>query len=121
MTEEMASTWAQAFFEYKNLTGTFMPGTFADLNNLMDTTFKDVNLQAKAAKSLLGDKFDIDIEGLEGFFASYEIFTREANIIAEDTNHDVFCINNLNRLVPSNLKDGVNLTDPIPRTYARYK
>ena len=59
MTEGTASTWAQAFFEEKNATGTFAPGTWADFTTRLDSTFKDINLQKKAAKLLLEGELSI--------------------------------------------------------------
>ena len=96
MTGETANTWAQAFFEEKNTTGTFAPGTWTAFIDQLNAIFKDINRQAKAAKSLLGDKFDINKAGPEGFFADYEILAREADIVAGTASHDSVHVSNLN-------------------------
>ena len=96
MTEGIANTWAQAFFEEKSVTGTFIPGTWLDFLDQLDAIFKDVNLQVKAVKSLLRGKFNINKEGTEGFFANYKILAREANIITGTASHDLVHVSNLN-------------------------
>ena len=120
VTEGTANTWTHAFFEEKAATGTLIPGTWTDFLDQLNSTFKDVNLQAKATKSLIGDKFD-NKEGPEGFFANYEILARESNIIAGNANHNLVHVSNLNQFLPFELKDRINLVDPVPATYARYK
>ena len=82
----------------------------------LNTTFKDINPQAKAAKSLLGNKFDIDKGGPQGFFANYEILAREARIVAGNADSDIIHVSNLNRLLPFNLRDMCNSADPTPMT-----
>ena len=121
MTKGTANTWAQAFFEEKALTGTLVPGTWTDFQSRLNSTFKDVNLQVKAVKSLLGDKFDIDKEGSKGFFANYEILVREANIVTGTTTHNAVHVSNLNRLLPFDLRDKINAVDPVPVTYDRFE
>ena len=121
MTKGMANTWAQAFFKEKSVTGTFVPGTWLDFLDWLDAIFKDINLQVKADKILLGDRFDINKEGPEGFFANYEILARETNIIAGTASHDSVHVSNLNRLLHFNLRDRINQVNPVPITYTEYK
>ena len=121
MTEGMASTWVQALFEEKNATGTFVPCTWTAFTDKLNATFKDINLQKKAAKELLEKELSIDKEGHEKFFAEYEILARNADLIAGTATNDVIHVHNLNRLMPYNLQDRVNSADPPPGTYDRYK
>ena len=121
MTEGTANTWAQAFFEEKSTTGTFAPGTFTAFVDQLNATFRDVNRQAKAAKNLLENKFDINKTGPEGFFADYEILAREADIITGTATHDSIHVSNLKRILPFELRDRINQADPVPTTYAGYK
>ena len=92
-----------------------------DFLDWLNAIFKDVDHQAKAAKSLLRDKFNINKAGPEGFFADYEVLAREANIIAGKADHDSVHISNLNQLLPFELRDRINQVDPVPITYAEYK
>ena len=121
MTEGTASTWAQAFFEEKGGTSTFTPGTWTNFSDKLDATFKDINLQKKAAKSLLEGELSIDKGGPERFFADYEILARDAELVAGTNTNDIVHIHNLTRLMPYDLRDRVNTADPPPDTYARYK
>ena len=121
MTGGMANTWAQVFFEEKSTTGTFVPGTFTAFVDQLNATFQDVNRQAKAAKNLLENKFDINKTGPEGFFADYEILAREADIVTGTATHDSIHVSNLKQLLPFELRDRINQVDPVPATYAEYK
>ena len=121
MTEGTASTWAQAFFEEKNATGTFVPGTWADFTTRLDATFKDINLQKKATKALLEKEISIDKEGPERFFAEYEILARDAGLITGVAANDIVHVHNLTRLMPFDLRDRLNAADPPPADYVRFK
>ena len=103
MMEGTASTWAQAFFEEKGGTGTFTPGTWTSFSDKLDATFKDINLQKKAAKSLLEGELSIDKGGPERFFADYEILARDAGLVAGTNTNDIVHVHNLTRLMPYDL------------------
>ena len=117
MTEGTASTWAQAFFKEKNETGTFAPGTRTSSLDMLNATFKDVNLQKKAAETPLREKRDIDKEGHKRFFTKYKILARDANL----TTGTLTNCNNLIKVMLYDLQDRVSVVDPPPGSYDRYK
>ena len=100
---------------------TFTPGTWTNFSDKLDATFKDINLQKKAAKRLLEKELSIDKEGPEKFFTEYEILARDAGLVAGTNTNDIVHVHNLTRLMPYDLRDRVNTSDPQPDTYARYK
>ena len=75
ITSGLADNWAQAFYEsaLDPIAGTLTLGTWADFLTKLDETFNDPNAQRKAMDSLLQDKLDIDKDGPQAFFATYEI------------------------------------------------
>ena len=83
--------------------GTFAPGTWTSFTDKLNATFKDINLQKKAAKSLLEGEFSIDKGGPERFFADYEILARDADIVTGTASNDVVHTHNLTRLMPYDL------------------
>lgn len=122
MTSGSASLWAQAFYE-GSLTpaGTLQWGTWADFQKELDSTFKDPNLQRKAAETLLRSRLDIDKNGPESIFAEYEILARNAGMPAGDQDHDHVHVSNLDRLMPFSLRDRLLMLNPLPATFKDYK
>ena len=100
MTEGTASIWAQAFFEEKSESGSFAPGTQTNFTDRLNETFKDIDLQKKAAETFLRKELSINKEGPKGFFARYEILARDAELAAGTSANDVVHVNNLTRLMP---------------------
>ena len=60
--------------------GALVVGTRADFVIRLEATFRDANLQRKAAETLLRKRgaLDIDNGGPEKFFAKYESLSRDA-------------------------------------------
>ena len=111
MTEGTANVWAQAFYEEKmDAAGALTVGTWADFVIRLDATFRDANLQRKAAETLLrkGDVLVIDSGGPEGFFVEYKSLSRDADMVISDASHDAVHINSLTCLMLSDLRDRIS-------------
>lgn len=122
MTSGSANNWAQAYFkEHLDATGDFVAGTWADFIAGLDATFKDPNLQKKVVESLLREKADVDKEGPEAFFANYEVKARNAGIPTNSAANNAVHINNLDRLMPYNLRERIRYMPAQPTTYTTYK
>ena len=123
MTSGSANNWAQAFYEsaLDPVVGTLTLGTWADFLTKLDETFNDPNAQRKAMDSLLRDKLDIDKDGPEAFFATYEINARKANLIAGTAANDAIHINNVTRLMPFDIQTRIGYMPTPATTYSTLK
>ena len=123
MTSGSANNWAQALYEsvLDPVAGTLTLGTWADFLTELDETFNDPNAQRKAMDSLLRDKLDIDTDGPEAFFATYEINARKANLIAGTAANNAIHINNVIRLMPFDIQTCIGYMPTPATTYSTLK
>ena len=95
--------------------GSLTVGTWANFVIRLDATFRDADLQRKAAETLLRNRgvLDIDNGGPEKFSVEYESLSRDANMVTSDASHDAVHLNDLTRLMPPDLRDRLSYKDPV--------
>ena len=64
---------------------------------------------------------DVDKDGPEAFFANYEVNAWNAGIPAGTVAHDAVHINNLQQMMPDDLRNRIAYMPMAPTTYATYK
>lgn len=112
----------QVFYE-GSLTpaGNLIWGTWQCFSEEMDKALKGLNLQCKAAETLLWLRIETDRNDPETSFVEYKILARDVAMPRGDQGRVCIHVSSLDQLMPCGLRDHILMLNPLPATFADHR